>query len=98
MYEELLIGDSPEPTRHASILRAKERFVAWDDLRKTLADLEATFEAGDAERAVSLMGELVPEYCPPLEGLAGTAITRRKASGQSRRQPPRAISASAASE
>ena len=64
LYEELLIGDNPTPTEHARILRARESFLPWSELKAYLAMLEAAVEQGDAARARSLLRSVVPEFAP----------------------------------
>ena len=64
LYEELLIGDNPTPTEHARILRARESFLPWSELKAYLAMLEAAVEQGDAARARSLLRSIVPEFAP----------------------------------
>ena len=36
LYEELLIGDDPSPTAHPRIMKARESFRVWDELRPSL--------------------------------------------------------------
>ena len=54
LYEELLIGDNPEPTEHPRILRAREAMLPWDELQLHLDRLQAAARADDhaAMRAV----------------------------------------------
>lgn len=62
LYEELLLGNNPRPTKHERIVMAEEVFLAWAELEKRLSELAAVLEAGDSDRAKILMAELVPEY------------------------------------
>ena len=54
LYEELLIGDNPEPTAHPRILRAREAMLPWDALQAHLDRLHAAARSDDhaAMRAV----------------------------------------------
>ena len=54
LYEELLIGDNPEPTTHTRILRAREALLPWPQLSAELDRLRAATAAQDvpAMRAV----------------------------------------------
>ena len=54
LYEELLIGDNPEPTEHPRILRAREAALPWSDLSDALDQLRSAARAHDepAMRAV----------------------------------------------
>jgi FlaA1/EpsC-like NDP-sugar epimerase len=62
LYEELLIGDNAEPTRHERIMRARESCLAWEEIEPKLGELAALLEAGDVAGAVLLLQALVPEY------------------------------------
>jgi FlaA1/EpsC-like NDP-sugar epimerase len=65
LYEELLIGDNPEPTNHPRILRARERMCPWDELQSELDALdEAIYRTGNASAIMGVIGRLVPEYVP----------------------------------
>ena len=54
LYEELLIGDNPEPTNHPRILRAREALLTWQELSAELDRLREASAAQDvaAMRAV----------------------------------------------
>ena len=54
LYEELLIGDNPEPTEHPRILRAREAALSWQQLSDALDQLRSAAQAHDeaAMRAV----------------------------------------------
>ena len=62
LYEELLIGDNPEPTPHERIMKANEKMVSWDVLRQVLDNMNNALAAGDQEQAMSMLRDLVPEY------------------------------------
>lgn len=47
LYEELLIGDNPEPTGHPRIMKAHEAFLPWETLTPALDVLRAAAQAGD---------------------------------------------------
>lgn len=64
MYEELLIGDDPRPTAHASILQAREKMIPWPALVNELNRLQRMLDDGDAAGARTSMQRLVPEYRP----------------------------------
>lgn len=64
LYEELLIGDNPEPTRHPRIMKANEHMIPWDQLRPDLDRLEILLKAGNATAARDFLRSLVPEYRP----------------------------------
>ncbi len=62
LFEELLIGDSPEPTTHSRIMRAREDRLSWSHLKSELEGLEAALGNGDRSTALEILCSLVPEY------------------------------------
>lgn len=79
LYEELLIGDNPQLTRHARIMRANEAMMPWARLESELAHLDERLEAGDAASARTLLQELVPEYRPDAAVVDWVEVERRSA-------------------
>ena len=72
LYEELLIGDNPEPTGHARIMKAGEAYLGWAPLIFELGRLDACLKGNSREEIVSLLGQLVPEFssAPPTDEAA----------------------------
>jgi len=66
LYEELLIGDSAQPTSHPRIMRAMEQRLAWDSLMEQLDVMETALSEGDRITALKTLRALVPEYSDPL--------------------------------
>ncbi|WP_257550890.1 nucleoside-diphosphate sugar epimerase/dehydratase [Sphingopyxis sp. DBS4] len=65
LYEELLIGDNPEPTNHPRIMRAREGLWPLDELQAALQDLDDHIRrTGDKTAAIQILAQLVPEYAP----------------------------------
>jgi len=64
LYEELLIGDNPQPTSHPRIMKASEDFLPLAALEARLAALQAKLDANDVPAIRSLLGELVSGYQP----------------------------------
>jgi len=64
LFEELLIGDNPEKTSHARIMRAQETFLNWGQLEGKLASLDWALQVNDVNVIRSMMLELVPGYQP----------------------------------
>ncbi len=64
LYEELLIGENPQPTSHPRIMKAHEDFMAWEDLEPKLSALEAALNVNDVNAIRSMIHELVPGYIP----------------------------------
>lgn len=59
MFEELLIGENPEPTRHARILRATETALSWEAL---LPSLDTISTCRDTETILAVLKHLVPDF------------------------------------
>ena len=64
LYEELLIGDTVEATRHPMIMSTTEDYLSWDLLKAKLGDLLAAVDGGDYPRVRQLLRELVSGYTP----------------------------------
>lgn len=62
LFEELLIGDNPQPTPHARILRANETFMPLSDLEPKLESLKNAIAINDVSAMKGLIGEMVVEY------------------------------------
>lgn len=64
LYEELLIGENPQPTLHARIMKAHEEFVPWSDLEGKLAALQMALNVNEVGIIRTMMKELVTGYTP----------------------------------
>jgi FlaA1/EpsC-like NDP-sugar epimerase len=64
LYEELLIGENPQPTPHPKIMKAHEEFLSWDELQQELEKLNLALAAYDAELIRQMLKKLVPGYQP----------------------------------
>ncbi|MGB4360852.1 MAG: nucleoside-diphosphate sugar epimerase/dehydratase [Rhodoferax sp.] len=62
LYEELLIGDNPEPTAHTRIMKAHEDYLAWDDLLPHLNTLRTGAEQADLARLKTVLQTCVQGY------------------------------------
>lgn len=62
MYEELLIGDNPEPTDHARIMRAEETRLSWPVLSVWLDKMTHALDEGDVDGAMMVVRAIVPDY------------------------------------
>ena len=67
LYEELLIGDNPEPTSHVRIMKAHEEYTPWVTLDANLGELEMALNANDARAVRSTLEKLVESYTPSNE-------------------------------
>ncbi|MDZ3831662.1 MAG: nucleoside-diphosphate sugar epimerase/dehydratase [Sphingopyxis sp.] len=64
LYEELLIGNNPEPTNHPRILRAQEKLWPWSEMKQALEELDGIIKGGDRLAMMQVVNKLVPEYSP----------------------------------
>jgi FlaA1/EpsC-like NDP-sugar epimerase len=64
LYEELLIGDNPQPTPHPKIMKAHEEFLSWGELQQELEKLNLALAACDAKLIREMLKKLVPGYQP----------------------------------
>lgn len=64
LYEELLIGDNPQSTKHPRIMRASEEFLSWPVLQGKLDVLREHLEDGGAVEIKQLLREAVVGYHP----------------------------------
>lgn len=62
LYEELLIGDSPQKTNHPRIMRARENKLAWCELSTRLGHLGTALGEGNRDVTLEILCNLVPEY------------------------------------
>lgn len=64
LYEELLIGENPQPTLHPRIMKAHEEFMPWAELETRIGALEMALNANDVGVIRMMMRELVGGYTP----------------------------------
>lgn len=64
LFEELLIGDAPEPTSHPRIMKAHEDFLLWDELERKLDALRAVLNVNDVSVVRRMLQRLVTGYTP----------------------------------
>jgi FlaA1/EpsC-like NDP-sugar epimerase len=69
LYEELLIGDNPQPTTHPKIMKAHEEFLPWDDLQEELEKLNVALDSSDIKLIIGMLKKLVPGYRPSSDAL-----------------------------
>lgn len=62
LYEELLIEEQAMSTCNPRIFKASEHFLPWSELKVKLDEIVHAVEVNDAERLLSIVGQLVPEY------------------------------------
>lgn len=66
LYEELLIGNSPDKTEHERIMKANEKFIPMDKLKPKLLLLHDFIRNNEVAPALELLKELVVEYSPSI--------------------------------
>jgi FlaA1/EpsC-like NDP-sugar epimerase len=64
LYEELLIGDDPQPTTHARIMMATEKSIPWLLLQPEIEQVRAQLEAHDVDGIRRSLLRLVEEFAP----------------------------------
>jgi len=67
LYEELLLGDNPQPTLHPKIQRAQDPFIPWAQLDTDLNTLKLLLEHNNVEAVMALLQKLVTGFSPSSE-------------------------------
>ncbi len=67
LYEELLIGENPEPTTHPRIMKAHEDFLPWPVLEKKLQALGVAMDENDVVAVRAQLKQLVSGFVPSSE-------------------------------
>ena len=77
LYEELLIGNNPQPTAHPRVMKASEALLPWPALEGELAALDAAMTAGDMATVRGMLQRLAG-YAPTGEE-TGSLLAERMA-------------------
>ncbi|MFG6158404.1 polysaccharide biosynthesis protein [Halomonas sp. 1390] len=77
LFEELLIGDDVEETRHHRIMRCRERFWEWPRLKALLEELERALDATDY-LAIRRLLETAPLDYRPADAVADLVWEERQ--------------------
>ena len=64
LYEELLIGDNPEPTEHPRIMKAREPFLPWMELQTELEVLRLAADQNNGSAIKAIFLRHVQGYQP----------------------------------
>ena len=64
LYEELLIGENPITTNHPRIMKARDAFLAWSDLKRELDSLVSGMDRGDVYFVRTKLTQIVNEFTP----------------------------------
>ena len=62
LYEELLIGENPQPTIHEKIKKAQDPFILFNKLKKDLDHLSNLVEENKVEEVKHVLSNLVSSY------------------------------------
>lgn len=77
LYEELLIGDNPESTLHARIMKARDGFLPLKLLHNKLLECSDAISQGDHVQLRKILNSIVPEY----SGADETELPRPSSAG-----------------
>ncbi len=64
LFEELLIGNDPQPTLHPRIMKAREEKMAWADLQDSLNAMLVALDVNDVGVLRRMLEQLVSGYHP----------------------------------
>ena len=64
LYEELLLGENPQPTSHPKIKQAQDPYIPWDTLKIDLDILKVLLNNANVEVISTLLQKLVTGYKP----------------------------------
>ena len=78
LYEELLIGDNPQPTQHPRIMKAHEEFLPWPELQTKLTELMQAVESNNVPALRAQIQALVPGYQPEGEVVDWVWVEQKK--------------------
>ncbi|WP_097460162.1 polysaccharide biosynthesis protein [Mangrovitalea sediminis] len=67
LYEELLIGNDPQGTEHPRIMKARERYMEWDDIAGLLKELDGACHVFDCEQVRALLLAAPTDFSPSSE-------------------------------
>ena len=67
LYEELMLGDDPQPTTHPKILHAQDPFIPWGELESDLNTLKMLLNDKNIKMIIAMLQKLVSGYQPSSE-------------------------------
>ena len=70
LYEELLIGNAPSPTKHPRIMTASEVSLSLKDLMAVLDRLMSACERFDLPSIIAILHELPVDYRPTCDDIS----------------------------
>jgi FlaA1/EpsC-like NDP-sugar epimerase len=72
-----LIGDNPLATAHPRIMKARETFRSWEELRPVVERMKAAIDGHDVLAERALLSEIVSGYQPADEIVDWIASRKR---------------------
>lgn len=99
LFEELLIGNDPQPTSHPRIMKSHEDFLLWDELERKLDALRTALNVNDVSVVRHMLQQLVTGYTPSgdivdwvhleqeAEDFTGTCFPSRTSKAHEKTQP-----------
>jgi FlaA1/EpsC-like NDP-sugar epimerase len=81
LYEELLIGDNPEPTEHPCILKAHEQHLDWLQLEQKLNALSLAMSGNDILSIRNILQQTVNGYEPSSDVVDWVHMAQKAKSG-----------------
>lgn len=76
LYEELLIGDNAQPTRHPRVMKAHEVCPPWSELLGLMEVLEAKVLANDVPGLKLALARMLPGYVPEVREVDWVHVAR----------------------
>ena len=78
LYEELLIGDSINKTKHEKIFRAEEDYLSKEDIDKYLDSLKEAMKINDVMSLKSILKEVVLGFEPEKENVDVVHLQKKR--------------------
>jgi FlaA1/EpsC-like NDP-sugar epimerase len=76
LYEELLIGNSPDQTTHPKIMKAKENFHEYKIMEYFISEISDCVSKGDVIKSISVLKDVVVEFTPDTKVVEWTYLER----------------------
>jgi FlaA1/EpsC-like NDP-sugar epimerase len=80
LYEELLIGDDPQPTGHALIMKSRDKHLGWEKLQSNLDVCRQLISDGKALELKERLSAIVQGFTPEVTHVDWIHVERRASS------------------
>ncbi len=80
LYEELLVGDNPEPTQHPRIMKAHEQYLSWMQLEQKLNALSAAISVNDVLSIRNILQQTIIGYQPSSDVVDWVQMAQKRGS------------------